>query len=276
MYYKAVSEYVNSHNLRGRIVYHRYEASSSLIGFQNPPANCLLNKLEFNKKSPYSNWVEDAIADHYNYVCVSDMEEFYRYSEKAVTIEGLIKSVHNKHEKDDRPKANSRENYVLGWDNKEKIASIRTIVKDLQNQQAQNKEAIRKIDTEIDAIEKRKLCFHDIIEKYTNYDEINWEEIIRTIQEKEDKKKARQGETLEFKVIEFSKENKKIILSHTRIFQDAAEGDHAKSENDEAKKERATKKTVKKINETLEKTTLGDLSVLANLKEELDKEQKSE
>ena len=94
--------------------------------------------------------------------------------------------------------------------------------------------------------------------------------------EKEDKKKARQGETLEFKVIEFSKENKKIILSHTRIFQDAAEGDHAKSENDEAKKERATKKTVKKINETLEKTTLGDLSVLANLKEELDKEQKSE
>jgi small subunit ribosomal protein S1 len=94
--------------------------------------------------------------------------------------------------------------------------------------------------------------------------------------EKEDKKKARQGETLEFKVIEFSKENKKIILSHTRTFQDAAEGDHAKSENDEAKKERATKKTVKKINETLEKTTLGDLSVLANLKEELDKEQKSE
>ena len=202
MYYKAVSEYVNSHNLRGRIVYHRYEASSSLIGFQNPPANCLLNKLEFNKKSPYSNWVEDAIADHYNYVCVSDMEEFYRYSEKAVTIEGLIKSVHNKHEKDDRPKANSRENYVLGWDNKEKIASIRTIVKDLQNQQAQNKEAIRKIDTEIDAIEKRKLCFHDIIEKYTNYDEINWEEIIRTIQEKEDKKKELEATNDKIKALE--------------------------------------------------------------------------
>ena len=94
--------------------------------------------------------------------------------------------------------------------------------------------------------------------------------------EKEDKKKARQGETLQFKVIEFSKENKKIVLSHTRTFQDAAEGEHAKGENDEAKKDRATKKTVKKINETLEKTTLGDLSVLANLKEELEKEQKGE
>ena len=94
--------------------------------------------------------------------------------------------------------------------------------------------------------------------------------------EKEDKSKARQGETLDFKVIEFSKENKKIIVSHTRVYQDNLEGERQKAENEEAKKERATKKTVKKINETLEKTTLGDLSVLANLKEEIEKEQKGE
>ena len=94
--------------------------------------------------------------------------------------------------------------------------------------------------------------------------------------EKEDKSKARQGETLDFKVIEFSKENKKIIVSHTRVFQDNIETERQKSENEEAKKERTTKKTVKKINETLEKTTLGDLSVLASLKEEIEKEQKGE
>ena len=94
--------------------------------------------------------------------------------------------------------------------------------------------------------------------------------------EKEDKSKARQGETLDFKVIEFSKENKKIIVSHTRVFQDNIDAERVKSESEEAKKERATKKTVKKINETLEKTTLGDLSVLASLKEEIEKEQKGE
>ena len=94
--------------------------------------------------------------------------------------------------------------------------------------------------------------------------------------EKEDKTKARQGETLDFKVIEFSKENKKIIVSHTRVFQDNLDNERQKNESDEAKKERATKKTVKKINETLEKTTLGDLSVLANLKEEIEKEERGE
>ena len=201
-YYKAVSEFVNSHNLRGRIVYHRYEESSSLRGFQNLPVNCLLNKIEFNKKSPYCYWVEDAIADHYNYVCVSDMVEFYRYREKVVTIEGLIKSVHNKHEKDDRSKTNSRENYVLGWDNKEKIISIRAIVKDLQNQQTQNKETIRRIEAEIKAIDNRKEIYDDIFKLFPKYEDVNWEEIARIINEKEGKKKELEATNDKVKALE--------------------------------------------------------------------------
>ena len=90
--------------------------------------------------------------------------------------------------------------------------------------------------------------------------------------EKADKSKAHQGETLEFKVIEFSKDNKKIVVSHTRTFQDNVEG----SKESDEKKARATQKTVKKINETLEKTTLGDLDVLANLKADLEKEGNNE
>ena len=87
--------------------------------------------------------------------------------------------------------------------------------------------------------------------------------------EKADKSKARLDETLDFKVVEFSKENKRIVVSHSRTFQDSEEEARAKAENEEAKKDRATKKTVKKINEQLEKTTLGD--VFGNLlNEQLD------
>ena len=92
--------------------------------------------------------------------------------------------------------------------------------------------------------------------------------------EKEDKTKAKQGETLDFKVIEFSKENKKIIVSHTRIHQDNVENEKAAAENDEAKRDRAVKKATKKINEQVEKTTLGD--VFGNLKEELEKKEEQE
>ena len=89
--------------------------------------------------------------------------------------------------------------------------------------------------------------------------------------EKEDKTKARVDETLDFKVIEFSKENKKIIVSHTRIAQDLIEKEKAQNEDAENKEKVSTAKATKKLSEKLEKTTLGDIDALANLKEEMEK-----
>ena len=50
------------------------------------------------------------------------LRTFNYLQEKAVTKEGLIKARGGKHEKDDRPEIRGKEHYVLGWDNKEKIA----------------------------------------------------------------------------------------------------------------------------------------------------------
>ncbi|QQS51624.1 MAG: 30S ribosomal protein S1 [Bacteroidota bacterium] len=85
---------------------------------------------------------------------------------------------------------------------------------------------------------------------------------------KEDGTSAKVEEKLEFKVLEFSKSAKKIVLSHTRVYEDekkAADTAEKKSE------ESATKKATKKLKSSLEKTTLGDISDLAALKEEMEK-----
>ncbi len=191
-YYKTVNQFVNSKNLNGRIVYQRYKETASLKGFQHREMadNCLPNKLEFNTKSQYYEWVEDIIYENYNYTCVTNLEEFDKYAEKTATMEGLIKSVNNKHEKDDRKHINSRENYILGWENKEKMASIRATIKYLQDEQKQNTKSIREIETAKTAIAKRKECFDYIFNVFTKYDDINWEEYAQKIQKKtEDKTK---------------------------------------------------------------------------------------
>lgn len=90
---------------------------------------------------------------------------------------------------------------------------------------------------------------------------------------KEDGNTAKVDEKLEFKVIEFSKSAKKIILSHSRVFED--EKKDAESA-DKKQKAAANKKAVKKIKSNLEKTTLGDISELASLKNEMEEEQKKE
>ena len=93
---------------------------------------------------------------------------------------------------------------------------------------------------------------------------------------KEDKSTAKVDEALDFKVIEFSKENKKIILSHSRIFQDEQHAEKAKETAKVKNEERSTKKAVRQIKDNLEKTTLGDLDALANLKSEMEESEKKE
>ena len=84
---------------------------------------------------------------------------------------------------------------------------------------------------------------------------------------KEDGSQAQQGEELEFKVIEFNKDSKRIILSHSRTFEDPK-----REEKAAAKKTRAAKKDdTPKIENVAASTTLGDLDVLANLKAQMEK-----
>jgi small subunit ribosomal protein S1 len=93
---------------------------------------------------------------------------------------------------------------------------------------------------------------------------------------KEDNTSAKEEDALDFKVIEFSKDNKKIILSHTKIHQDAAYAEKNKDAKATQKKEKDTKKAVKKLKDNLEKTTLGDIDALANLRADMVKaEEKS-
>ena len=85
---------------------------------------------------------------------------------------------------------------------------------------------------------------------------------------KEDGSQAQQGEELEFKVIEFNKDSKRIILSHSRTFEDAQ-----REEKRAARKTAAPKKKdeAPKIENVAASTTLGDLDVLAKLKADMEK-----
>ena len=83
---------------------------------------------------------------------------------------------------------------------------------------------------------------------------------------KEDGTTLKQGDTADFKVIEFSKATKRITLSHTRIFEEVKRAEYAAEKAEKRASAEATKSSVKKINASIEKTTLGDIAGLAELK----------
>ena len=90
---------------------------------------------------------------------------------------------------------------------------------------------------------------------------------------KEDGSNVKMDEKLEFKVIEFSKSAKRIILSHSRVYEDV------KKTEETAKKKATTKQTqrgMKTVKDNIEKTTLGDISELAALRTQMEEKEKND
>ena len=92
---------------------------------------------------------------------------------------------------------------------------------------------------------------------------------------KEDGSHAKVDETLDFKVLEFSKDNKKIVVSHTKIQQDNNNPvERQRNDFELKKKDRDQNKSGRNSNENLEKATFGDIDALSNLKTEMQKTEK--
>ncbi len=86
---------------------------------------------------------------------------------------------------------------------------------------------------------------------------------------KEDGSQAQVDEKLNFKVIEFNKDSKRIILSHSRIFEDEARAEKAAARKAKSTVRKAAEEAPALQQPSIEKTTLGDLEALAELRDKL-------
>ena len=190
-YYKQVNEYVNGHNLRGRIVYQRYQGAETIREFEDRTlkADSLLRKLEYKPMCLYLDWLEDRLFAEFNYSCVDSLADFNHLQEKAVTKEGLIKARGGKHEKDDRPEIRGKEHYVLGWDNKEKIAVLQAEVRQLQQEEKMTAAKVRKLEEDIKNAQKKRETYLTLFSKYDKFDDIDWQSCVLVIQQKQEQKR---------------------------------------------------------------------------------------
>lgn len=90
---------------------------------------------------------------------------------------------------------------------------------------------------------------------------------------KEDGSPLKLDEVADFKIIEFNKDNKRVVISHSRIWEDQRAEARMEDFNNRKKEAKAASSAVKKVKESVEKSTLGDLDVLAQLKQQLEGEE---
>ena len=121
--YADVSDWIEGHHLKDRVVYYRVLEPSSArqIPAHHGP-DTLAAKLEV-KDTPFAAWLEHELARRADHVCVETMAEFRRMP-RAITRAGQVKGSGGRHEKDDRFRIDDRSRYVLGWSNQRKLDTL--------------------------------------------------------------------------------------------------------------------------------------------------------
>ena len=176
MHYKAVNAYVNSHDLKGRLIYYRIKTDSGFGAFsswnvEDKEASLLPGKLDIKKDTPFEYWLRDTLVKRFNYSCVEEIERFSRY-DMAVTPRGLIKNK-NRHEKDDRPERRGESQYVLGWDNRDKL---KVLVRQKEEQEGLL-DKLKQMFFKLEAEQKELGQFVQLLNKFLDiqdFERIDW------------------------------------------------------------------------------------------------------
>lgn len=121
-YYASVSAYVNDTQLHGRLFYYRVAEEAGGMR-QGVHARSLVQKLSI-KGGVFRPWLEAELRRRFDYACVDNMRDF-RQTERALTREGQIRHGKSAHEKDDRHAIDDHSQWVLGFDNREKLRLYR-------------------------------------------------------------------------------------------------------------------------------------------------------
>ncbi len=176
--YAAVSDWINDHHLRARLVYYRVPVSVAAAPAP-PPGNLLSARLEI-KDSPFYPWLERELDRRAGYECVGSMTDFRR-APRAITKAGQIKGTGGRHEKNDIYRIDDRSNYVLGWTNERKIDALVTHAAAIQRRQNQVAAEQQKHTDALAAADKRRDALAGLAET-TEFTGIDWQSQVNRIE----------------------------------------------------------------------------------------------
>jgi uncharacterized protein YPO0396 len=151
-HYLAVSAYLNERDIGERLVYFRTIQQSS---GRTPGQDSLVRKLNLAGGN-FGDWVREELKHSFDLECAETLQAF-RNASRAVTREGSVKHNTMRHEKNDRYSVNERSQWVLGFDNKEKLTLYKNKAAELGGRISELQTALDKIRDEADLQQEQLL-----------------------------------------------------------------------------------------------------------------------
>lgn len=119
--YARVAAWVNQTHLGGKLVYYRVGRADEVFG-RGPESRSLVHRVELREHA-MRDWLRAELSRRFDYACVDGIAQL-RQVERGITREGLVKHRGERHEKDDRRAIGERRDWVLGFDNRDKLAGF--------------------------------------------------------------------------------------------------------------------------------------------------------
>jgi len=185
-HYQKVAHYVEKTHLKGRLVYFRIKPQQAEY-FETPVTQSLVHKIRIKNDSEFYDWLVKEIAKRFDYYCADSLDDFRRQP-KAITQQGQIKSGASRHEKDDRHAINDRSRFILGWDNKAKIAALQQTLEAVQREGVACLMQLGKLDKQFKLLTTQRDKARDLL-NIEQFDEIDWKTISLSIDKLLDEKK---------------------------------------------------------------------------------------
>ena len=186
-HYRAVSDWIDGHQLRERVVYYRVpaQALAGRVGPADYGPDTLAAKIEV-KDTPFASWLERELAGRADVQCVETMADFRRAA-RAITKAGQIKGG-VRHEKDDRFRIEDRSRYVLGWTNERKIDALLAKAAELTGRLAAAEEVRARHDAAVKAAFARGQVLARLAETH-EFAEIDYQTTVNRIADLHDEHK---------------------------------------------------------------------------------------
>lgn len=168
--YPAVSEWVNGSHLGLRLVYERVPRHRvALRPAQDSGGMVLADTLEL-AVGPFEEYLQSQVARRAGHLCTRSMAEF-REAERAVTLEGQVRSG-DRHEKDDRHRADDPRYWLLGWSNQSKIGALEAHLVTLETDMEKVTSALGRVEAERKKVWGRQQALSGLAE-YADWRELD-------------------------------------------------------------------------------------------------------
>lgn len=190
-----VAAYVNKTDfVNARIRLERVQPRTMRFTMSEPDPRRAYAKLKIKPNTRFADWLHNALTTQYDHVCFTSVKDYERHQGAAITLEGLLKGKADYHEKRDDIRIRSARDYFLGWDNEEKVRSLKAERAELDERLTEAARAVESRRNDKETVKQRRDLAFEINTQVTEFRQIDLGAVNREMAELE-KQRQQLGES---------------------------------------------------------------------------------